>query len=85
MDIDAWIKIIGSLGFPAALCLGFLWCFYKLGKLLIEFLQRLHDSHEAERKIWYASVDETVKRAMQYQKEEHIEIMGFLRSLSKAG
>jgi len=84
VDLDTMLKIIQSLGFPAAMALGFLYCFYKLGVLLISFLTRVHEAHERERSQWYDGLNKTVNSAMQYQREEHIEIMGILKSINKS-
>lgn len=81
MNPTDYVPAIQQLGFPAALCLGFLWCFFQLGKLLITFLTTVHQSHEKEREKWYEGVSKSVTAATQYLREEHVEIMAILKGI----
>ena len=81
MDWTGAASMVQQLGFPAALCLGFLLAFYKLGKLLITFLTRVHESHEKERMTWYEGAQKSLQTFMQYHREEHIQMMAVLKAI----
>lgn len=89
MSFDQVLDAINRVGFPVVLVMAILWSVTKVLIIALNLadkhLTRLFDTHEAERLRWnqvYEKHTESVDRAMQFFREEHIKIMAILDNMS---
>ena len=90
MSLDQILDAVQRVGFPIVLSMVILWFVTKVLmyalSLADKHLTRLFDTHEAERLRWnevYEKHTQSVDRAMQFFREEHIKIIAILDAMQK--
>lgn len=89
MGFNEILDAINRVGFPIVLVLTILWAVTKILILALNLadkhLTHLFTMHEAERARWnevYEKHTQSIDRAMQFFREEHIKIMAILDNMS---